>query len=67
MDNIYPVMVIYKMRGRPFQNREGQTVYFTNIEAWRIEDIGAGEQQGKDYSHVQLASNKTDEFDDIPF
>ena len=31
------VKVLFNLRGRPFQNREGQTVYFTNLEAWRIE------------------------------
>lgn len=62
-----PVKVLFNLRGKPFQNREGQTVYFTNIEAWRIEGFGAGTPQGKDYSQVQQASNKADEFDDIPF
>lgn len=61
------VKVCFNLRGRPFQNREGQTVYFTNLEAWRIEAIGAGAPQSTDYSQVQQASNKTDDFDDVPF
>lgn len=28
----------FNLRGKPFQNRQGETVYFTNLEAWRIEN-----------------------------
>ena len=31
------VRVLFHLRGRPFQNRDVQTVYDTNLEAWRIE------------------------------
>lgn len=64
------VKVMFNLRGRPFQNREGQTVYFTNLEAWRIERAGAGGgAQGTDYSQISPASagGAKDDFDDVPF
>ncbi len=30
------VKVNFNIRGNKWQNREGQTTYFTNLEAWRI-------------------------------
>ncbi len=65
------IKVLFNLRGRPFQNREGQTVYFTNLEAWRIERAGAGggTSQGADYSQISPASagGAKDDFDDVPF
>ena len=61
------IKVLFNLRGRPFQNKEGQTVYFTNLEAWRVEGSGTGSPQSTDYSQVQQASSKTDDFDDVPF
>jgi single-strand DNA-binding protein len=31
------VKVSFNLKGKPYQNRNGETVYYTNIEAWRIE------------------------------
>jgi single-strand DNA-binding protein len=61
------VKVLFNLWGMPFRNREDPTVYFTYIEACRIEGIGSGAPQGKDYSQAQEASSKVDEFDDVPF
>ncbi len=64
------VKVQFNLRGRPFQNREGQTVYFTNLEAWRVEPAQAGgASTGTDYSQITPASaSASDGFDeDVPF
>ncbi|MBC8125182.1 MAG: DUF3127 domain-containing protein [Candidatus Kapabacteria bacterium] len=63
------VKVLFNLRGRPFQNREGQTVYFTNLEAWRIElATGTATPTGADYSQIpQAAAGAKDDFDDVPF
>ncbi|HLP29242.1 MAG: DUF3127 domain-containing protein [Ignavibacteria bacterium] len=63
------VKVLFNLRGRPFQNREGQTVYFTNLEAWRIEPAtGTATPTGADYSQITPASaGAKDDFDDVPF
>lgn len=31
------VKVSFNLKGKPYQGRTGETVYFTNLEAWRIE------------------------------
>ncbi len=63
------VKVLFNLRGRPFQNREGQTVYFTNLEAWRVEPAQAGSSGATtDYSQISPASASGSEgFDDVPF
>ena len=62
------VKVLFNLRGRPFQNREGQTVYYTNLEAWRIEGASAAAPASTDYSQISPAqSGAKDDFDDVPF
>jgi len=62
------VKVLFNLRGRPFQNREGQTVYYTNLEAWRIEGASASAPASTDYSQISPAqSGAKDDFDDVPF
>ena len=62
------VKVLFNLRGRPFQNREGQTVYYTNLEAWRIEGASAAAPASTDYSQISPAqSGEKDDFDDVPF
>jgi spore germination protein YaaH len=39
------VKVSFNLRGRPYQNKQGETVYFTNLEAWRIEGGSVGAKQ----------------------
>lgn len=31
------ITVHFNLRGRPYNNKNGETVYFTNLEAWRVE------------------------------
>ncbi|PWJ42399.1 DUF3127 domain-containing protein [Sediminitomix flava] len=40
------IQVSFDLKGRPFTNREGQTMYFTNVEAWRITAPQAAQPQG---------------------
>ena len=48
------VKVTFNLRGRGF-NKNGQMLYFTNLEAWRIEAAaaGGGGQQGGSYGGGQ--------------
>ncbi|WP_375418652.1 DUF3127 domain-containing protein [uncultured Hymenobacter sp.] len=47
------VKVTFNLRGRGF-NKNGQMLYFTNLEAWRIEAAaGGGGQQGGGYGGGQ--------------
>jgi single-strand DNA-binding protein len=36
------VKVSFNLKGKPYQNRNGETVYYTNIEAWRVEGGSGG-------------------------
>lgn len=48
------VKVSFNLRGRGF-NKNGQMLYFTNLEAWRIENSGGGAaapQQGGGYQQA---------------
>jgi len=31
------VTVSYNLRGKPFKNKQGQDVYYTNLDAWKVE------------------------------
>ncbi|KUG08782.1 DUF3127 domain-containing protein [Solirubrum puertoriconensis] len=53
------VRVQFNLRGRGF-NKNGQMLYFTNLEAWRIEaasGASAGGQQGGGYSAPAANNN----------
>jgi hypothetical protein len=32
------INVSFNLKGRPFTNKHGETVYYTNVEAWRIDN-----------------------------
>lgn len=63
--------VSFFIRGREWQNKEGQIRYFTSLDAWKIEQIGertapTGDSQPK--SETQTADNlPPEEQDDLPF
>ncbi len=60
--------VMFNLRGRPFQNKDGQTLYFTNLEAWRVEAAGAPAPTTTDYSQISAANpSAKDDYDDVPF
>jgi hypothetical protein len=44
------VTVSFNLRGKPFVNKESQTVYFTNLEAWRIQKGEAKPQAPRDHT-----------------
>jgi len=54
------VNVCFNLRGRLYTNKNGQQDAFTNLEAWRIESLGASQApaEGKDMTNA---------FDDVPF
>jgi single-strand DNA-binding protein len=50
------VKVTFNLRGRGF-NKNGQMLYFTNLEAWRIEaGTGGGAPAGGGYNQQQAAA-----------
>ena len=66
------VKVNFNLSGKPF-TKNGTTMYFTNLQAWRIENAGAASGGGKPSSNraEQPATNSpflTEEIDnDLPF
>ncbi|HEX8326199.1 MAG TPA: DUF3127 domain-containing protein [Hymenobacter sp.] len=49
------VKVTFNLRGRGF-NKNGQMIYFTNLEAWKIEPAAAGGSGGGSYGGGQQAA-----------
>jgi single-strand DNA-binding protein len=49
------VKVTFNLRGRGF-NKNGQMIYFTNLEAWRIEPAAGGAAGGGSYGGGQQAA-----------
>ena len=50
----------FNLRGKPFTNKDGQEVFFTNLEAWRID---RGTSTVPERTPEQTAAS----FDDVPF
>ncbi|GAB3840789.1 DUF3127 domain-containing protein [Hymenobacter jeollabukensis] len=64
------VRVQFNLRGRGF-NKNGQMLYFTNLEAWRIEAAAGGGQAApaarKDAQPQRPAPIASDDDNDLPF
>jgi hypothetical protein len=76
----HDVKVLFNLRGKPF-TKDGKTMYFTNLEAWRIEPTGTISTVS-DFDNVSgfgpqdsgiirmrdaQANAQTDAFDEVPF
>lgn len=65
------VKVAFNLSGKPF-TKNGTTMYFTNLQAWRIEHAGAAQPQGGSPAYAQqpakASSFISDDMDnDLPF
>ncbi len=65
------IEVNFNLRGREWQNPKGETVYFTTLEAWRIQAVGATnvipaeeKQKAPEYDLTEAQSVPAD---DLPF
>lgn len=73
------VKVSINLRGREWQNPQGETKYFNSIQGWRIEKIDAGANQSPPHQFATPASAPApayfppasnlneEEKDDLPF
>lgn len=60
--------VNFNLSGRPFTNREGQQVYFTNLVAWRMEKVGGAHAASPHAGYeVPEFPHPADDSDDLPF
>jgi hypothetical protein len=65
------VKVWFNLKGNKWE-RDGKVNYFTNLDAWRIEKVGAetGDSQGGDFVPPPLLEDdhsNGEEFEDLPF
>ena len=60
------VKVNFNLSGRPFTNREGQQVYFTNLVAWKLEKMSGSASPHSGYV-VPDMPHPADDPDDLPF
>jgi hypothetical protein len=63
------IKVTFNLRGRPFTGKDGSTMYFTNLEAWRIEAATAS-APGSEFSQMpseSVAPTTATFDDDVPF
>lgn len=60
--------VHFNLSGKPFTNKEGKTMYFNNLRAWKVEPEGNGasSRHDDDYS-APMNNSKNEDFDDVPF
>lgn len=59
--------VSFNLSGRPFTNREGQQVYFTNLVAWRMEKVGGNTVSPHAGYELPDLPHPADDNDDLPF
>ena len=58
------VTVHFNLRGRPWTNKQGETVYFNTLEAWRVQ---YGSQVNGAVQAEPVAIDEGDGEDDLPF
>jgi len=54
--------VHFNLQGKPYENKEGKTVYYNNLNAWKIE-TQANTANNTNYS----SNNETQDFEEPPF
>lgn len=63
--------VFFDLSGRPFTNKEGKKMYFTNLTAWKFEKIDASASDAAStefYDAPEVSSGSAnDDPDDLPF
>ncbi|MEX0968602.1 MAG: DUF3127 domain-containing protein [Bacteroidia bacterium] len=72
MDSYKPgdeVKIAFNIKGRSYTNRDGKLMYFTNLEAWRIEGAGSGPSQPADtaFPEDSFSQAPPPDDDDLPF
>ena len=61
------INVFFNVRGRAWENKQGKTVYFVSVNAWRLEAV-KGANEGNSSSMPPAEEPPADSFaDDLPF
>lgn len=65
------VEVFFDLRGKPYTNKNGETIYFTNLVVWNILSIDGKSNSFDDNSFDEdkssLKKEQDEDFDDLPF
>ena len=64
------VKVTFDIKGKPYTGRDGETKYFSNLNAWRIEPAGSATSAGGNERRNQEFAKPSDSGlseDDLPF
>jgi len=65
------IKVEFSLSGRPYQGRNGQTIYFTNLNVWKIESLQAAAPASDVPPHTEADipynMDAEDDNDDFPF
>jgi len=63
------VQVSFSLSGRPFENKNGETIYFNNLNAWRIVLSQSENELSPPPENIVLPemSESDDSEDDLPF
>lgn len=64
------VKVLFNLKGRSYQKKDGSTDYWLNLDCWRLEAAQGGGTGASipDYTQIQPAdASGAADFDDVPF
>ena len=65
------VEVFFDLRGKPYTNKNGETIYFTNLVVWNILSIdgksNSFDDNNFDGDKSSLKKEQDEDFDDLPF
>lgn len=67
------VKVFFNLKGREWTSPQGETKYFNTIDAWKLEKMGAGNNQSHSNNHGSVDNSQSPVFtsnvadDDLPF
>ena len=62
------VQLTFSLRGKPFENREGKTIYFNNLNVWRMSAVMEGPSIDAPSESASMPElEEQDDVDDLPF
>jgi len=65
------VEVFFDLRGKPYTNKNGETIYFTNLVVWKIlsvdNQLNGIDEKNFEEDSSSLKKHQDEDFDDLPF
>ncbi|MFN3940967.1 MAG: DUF3127 domain-containing protein, partial [Chitinophagales bacterium] len=60
------VKISFNIKGTKWE-KDGRVSYFNNLDAWRIENVSAGNETASDMPPIAVESGSSEYTDDLPF